>query len=126
MSMLPSRGSEPLKDINVTPLLDVLLILLVIVMLTSTLFVKSLNVTLPQTSLDAPPTVVRSLSISVTSKGAVLVNDTPMSLEQAAQKVQAGTTVLVYADQAASYASVAKVLSALQQRNPAAISLMVR
>jgi biopolymer transport protein TolR len=117
---------KPLSTPNITPLVDVLLILLVIVMLTSSLFVKSLSVTLPKTDLNAPAVAVKSLSISITASGKVLVNNVELPLSSAVEKVKPGVSVLVYVDQAATYAEMAKVLSALQARNPSSVSLMVR
>lgn len=117
---------KPLASINVTPLVDVLLILLVVMMLAMPMFVKRLPVELPQTAFTGKPTVVKSLQVSLREDGSMMVDDSLMTLEQVKLRVTATTSVELSIDQAATYDKIAKVVAELQMANPKDIALMVR
>ncbi len=69
-------GSEPLSDINIVPLVDVLLVLLVIFMITAPIMTHTLDVQLPRASLSPGTRTNQTLIISVDSKGVLAVNET--------------------------------------------------
>ena len=73
------RGRAPMADINVTPLVDVMLVLLIIFMVTAPLLVTGVPVNLPETrakglDADAKPTVV-----SIDRDGGLFIDETPIS-----------------------------------------------
>lgn len=116
----------PLASINVTPLVDVLLILLVVMMLAMPMFVKKLPVELPQTALSGAPTVVHSLAVSIGEGEAVVMDGNPVSLAQVRAKVNSSVSLELSFDRAVPYDRVAKVIAELQSANPKDIALMTR
>lgn len=117
---------KPLASVNITPLVDVLLILLVVVMLSMPMFVKKLPVDLPQTELTGQPVVAKTLMVSLLESGGLMVDDSPVSLEDIKRKVTPQTSVELAVDQAVQYAAIAKTVAALQKMNPKDIALITR
>lgn len=117
---------KPLAHINITPLVDVLLILLVLVMLSATLFVKRLPVQLPHTDVQGPPVALRALDVSVRANGELYIDQSPASMEEVLRRLTPKTSVEVYADDGVTYETLAKMLARLQAAHPADISLMTR
>jgi biopolymer transport protein ExbD len=68
--------SEPLSDINIVPLVDVLLVLLVIFMITAPIITHTLDVQLPRASLSPGTRTNQTLIVSVDSNGVLAVNET--------------------------------------------------
>lgn len=117
--------SKPLADINITPLVDVLLVLLVIIMVTMPAFVKKMPVQLPEVALTGAPSVSRAVHIAVLADGSLTVNDTPVARGNLGKIVNAETSVELAVDQAVTYDLLAKVISDLRQLQPLEISLLV-
>lgn len=116
---------RPLAAINVTPLVDVLLILLVIVMLAMPAFVKSLPLQLPRVDTMGAPQVRSSVRVYLTEQGKLLVDEVPATLEQALDRARPGVSVEVAADRRTPYQQVASLLAALQARSPRDVTLLV-
>ena len=83
-----STGNEsggPMAEINVTPLVDVMLVLLIIFMITAPLMSHKVKVELPQANLDQldeKPMVVQPITITVTDAGNLFWNDQPITKDQ--------------------------------------------
>jgi len=83
-----STGNEsggPMAEINVTPLVDVMLVLLIIFMITAPLMSHKVKVDLPQANLkdlEAKPMVVQPITITVTEQGNLYWNDQPITKDQ--------------------------------------------
>jgi len=115
------QGAKPMSDINMTPLIDVMLVLVIIFMLTAPLMTSDLKLNLPKA--DAAPTEAPpdSLTIALTAKGDTYLNDKLLSA--ADLKVQVGgigqqrpnTEVQLQADQAVPYGRVAELIGVLQK-----------
>lgn len=120
------KTRRPLTAINITPLIDVLLILLVILMLAMPLFVKRLPVSLPETKLDAPPVAVKALRIGLGTNKTYYINDTQATLNDVLSQVSTDTTVELYVDEAVSYKEVAETADALYKKSPKDLVLMSR
>lgn len=118
------RRSVP--SINVTPLLDVLLILLVVLMLAMPMFVKRLPVDLPKTDLAGTPTPVKSLAVSLAKDGTVRVESSPIQAAALAALIKPETTVELSVDKDASYEQLAKLVTQVQAANPKEIILVTR
>lgn len=75
-------SQKPLSEINVTPLVDVMMVLLVIFIITSPLMVSALKLDLPKTegvqATSAPP---RFVKLGIDAKGVVYLDDKPVALE---------------------------------------------
>ena len=107
------HDNEALSDINVTPLVDVSLVLLIVFMITAPMMVQGANVQLPRTK---PMNILPQdqLIISVTSEGQVQVDGQAVPLEELtanlSPRVTDGRTVLVFADEAVPYGLVMQVI----------------
>ena len=84
-----SSGTEsgaPMSEINVTPLVDVMLVLLIIFMITAPLMSHKVKVELPQATLDEldrdRKLVVQPITIAVTEEGSLFWNDQPITKDQ--------------------------------------------
>lgn len=117
---------KPLATINITPLVDVLLILLVIVMLAMPMFVKKLPVELPRTGVDAAPVAANSLRVSLNPAGQLFVEDKNASLDQVIERIKDNTTVELSVDERTEYGVTAKLIAKLQERGPREIVLATR
>jgi biopolymer transport protein ExbD len=120
------NGRKPLTTINVTPLVDVLLILLVILMLAMPLFVKRLPVSMPETKLDAPPVAAKTMRVALGPNMAYFLEDAKTSLNDVLNHVGEGATVEVYVDQAVSYKELTAFTDALYSKFPKDVILMSR
>ena len=117
---------KQIASINVTPLVDVLLILLVVLMLSMPMFIKRLPVDLPKTDLGATPTPVKALSVSISQDGRLHLKESPAELATILREVTASTSVELSVDKNASYDKLATVMAAVQSRNPKEIILLTR
>ena len=75
-------AGAPMSEINVTPLVDVMLVLLIIFMITAPLMSHKIKVELPQANLDRKPEDVKSvqpITLTITEDGKVYWNDQPVT-----------------------------------------------
>ncbi len=116
------QGSAPMSEINMTPLIDVMLVLLVIFMLTAPLMTSRLKLDLPKA--DAPPAPESQspvLALALTADGRLLLDEHDVSREalaaqaEARAKANANTEVQLRADQAVNYGQVASLIGLLQK-----------
>lgn len=113
--------APPLSEINVTPLVDVMLVLLVIFMLTAPLLTSAVRLDLP--SAEAPPaaTAPAAITLALDAQGALFLNDRPLTPEQLRQQLQAvaranpETELQLRADQALAYGKVVEVMALAQK-----------
>jgi biopolymer transport protein TolR len=83
-------AQRPLSDINVTPLVDVMLVLLVIFIITAPLMASSIKLDLPQTDAGQPNDAPKFVSLSVDAAGKVFFNDQPVTDEELATPPREG------------------------------------
>ena len=115
------QNAPPMSEINVTPLVDVMLVLLVIFMLTAPLLTSAVRLDLP--SADAPPAAAAPapLTLALDAKGALFLNDRPMTSEQLRERLQDAarlnpeTELQLRADQALAYGKVVDVMALAQK-----------
>ena len=75
-----SSGGGPMADINVTPLVDVMLVLLIIFMITAPLMTHKVTVKLPEATLSTKPDIkVPPVTLAITADGARYWNDEPVT-----------------------------------------------
>ncbi len=112
------RGRAGLTEINVTPLVDVMLVLLIIFMVSAPLLSAGVPVDLPKTDAASLPSPDKPLTVTIEKTGALHLNDDAASLEGlvAAVEARGGSAeqpIYVRADGAAPYATVAQVMAKL-------------
>ncbi|WP_210543646.1 biopolymer transporter ExbD [Rhodoferax sp. PAMC 29310] len=114
-------GPQPLSEINMTPLIDVMLVLLVIFIITAPLLTSSIKLNLPKS--DATPAAVAPTAVTlvVDLTGQVYLDDQPMPLDtlisrlsQTAQ-VNPDTEVQLRADAAVPYGRIVEVMGTAQK-----------
>jgi len=126
----PERA--PMSEINVTPLVDVLLVLLVIFLITAPLMGSALRLDLPATEAASSPAPINSLSLILDPQGLIFIDDKPVALEAlpAVLAMQASTDasveVQLRADQSVPYGRVAEVMGLLQKAGLTKVALAVQ
>lgn len=113
------RAYRPMSDINVTPFVDVMLVLLVVFMVTAPLLSIGVPVDLPRTTASPLPIDNEPLFITVQRDGRIFVKETEVSLYtlgQVALGAASGNTesrVLIRGDQGIQYGKMMQVMSTL-------------
>ena len=116
-----TQGSAPMSDINMTPLIDVMLVLLVIFMITAPLMVSSVKVDLPKAAGTSASTAPKFVELSIDRSGQVYVNDAAQSSEAlaallaATAKANADAEVRLRADTTVPYGRVVEVMGLAQK-----------
>jgi biopolymer transport protein TolR len=116
-----SEMEEAMSEINVTPLVDVMLVLVIILLVTAPLLTQSVHVTLPKTADTTPDVKDAPLQLGIDAQGMITLNKLPIAdlsaLETALKNELAEnpeTALHLYADQAVVYAKVAEVMATVQ------------
>ncbi|MFD2367073.1 ExbD/TolR family protein [Pseudoduganella sp. GCM10020061] len=116
----PSRQHQMMSDINVTPMVDVMLVLLVIFILTAPMFTHAIKLELPREQAAAAHAAPDTVSISLDAAGKIYWNDRLVddaafdAMLSAAAFDGAQPEIQLRADRATRYESVAKVMAAAQ------------
>ncbi len=124
------RRSRPMADINVTPMVDVMLVLLVIFMVTAPLLTVGVPVDLPKTHAAALNEKTEPLTITVTAENKVYVQETEVDLETLVPRLQAiteakpDTRIFVRGDKAVPYGRVLQVMGTLSAAGFSKVALM--
>ena len=119
---LPRRpDAPPLSEINVTPLVDVMLVLLVIFMLTAPLLTSAIRLDLPQAEAVQSGQAPQSVTVAMDAKGQMFFNDKPVNAATLAQQFEAtarrspDTEVQLRVDEAVPYGQVVVLMGAAQK-----------
>jgi biopolymer transport protein ExbD len=120
-SSAPEDDGNLMSEINMIPLIDVMLVLLIVFMITVPVMTHTVQVQLPQTAARAEPKRPEAIRLTVAADGTIHWNQTPISsLELADRMRQAAQAdpqpdVHVAGDRAARYEYVAQVLATAQR-----------
>jgi biopolymer transport protein TolR len=110
-----------MSDINVTPLVDVMLVLVVIFIITAPLLASTVRLDLPKTDAAKPADAPKFVTLVIDKAGQAFLNDQPLSLDQlAAQLLETAarspeTEVQLRADEGVPYGKVVQVMGAAQK-----------
>ena len=116
-----SQGSKPMSDINMTPLVDVMLVLVVIFIITAPLMTSAIKLDLPKTEAAQPVDAPKFVAIIVDKTGQIFLNDQVTSLSQLAEsltktaQLSKDTEVQLRADEAVLYGKVVEVMGVAQK-----------
>ena len=116
-----TKNAEPMSEINVTPMVDVMLVLLVIFILTAPLLASSIKLDLPKTDAATASEGPKFVTLVIDKAGQIFLNDKPVeldalrtSLKQTAV-INPDTEVQLRADEAVPYGKVVEVMGAAQK-----------
>lgn len=116
-----SQGSKPMSDINMTPLIDVMLVLVVIFIITAPLLTSAIKLDLPKTEAAKPVDAPKFVTIVVDKAGQIFLNDQVTNLVQLTYslsktaQVSKDTEVQLRADEAVPYGKVVEVMGVAQK-----------
>ena len=122
MAFASDSGGGPMANINVTPLVDVMLVLLIIFMMTAPILSYPIDIDLPQRSLNPPPTTVdppEPIRLRIDQSGTIFWNDSPtpmtalrnMMESEVQRDVNNQPTLEIDVNEEADYGTLAKVLA---------------
>ena len=110
---------EPMSEINVTPFVDVMLVLLIIFMVTAPLLTVGVQVDLPESAADSLPDDQEPLTISINSKGEIYIQEHLVSYQKMVPKLLAiaknrtDTRIYVRGDKTINYGRVLEIMGLL-------------
>lgn len=124
------RGRTTMVAINMTPLVDVMLVLLIVFMIAAPLLTAGVTVDLPEADTAPLPGQDEPLSVSIDAAGAVFIQDTPVTVDQLGPRLQAITgrnpnaRIFVRGDRGIDYGTVMGVVSAINQAGFGKVALL--
>jgi len=124
------RSARPMADINVTPMVDVMLVLLIVFMVAAPLMTVGVPVDLPKTNASALNERVEPLTISVNAEGKIYVQEMEVQANELGPRLQAitankpDTTIYVRGDKGINYGRVMEVMGLVASAGFAKVSLI--
>jgi biopolymer transport protein TolR len=124
------RERNTMVEINMTPLVDVMLVLLIVFMIAAPLLTAGVTVDLPEADSAPLPGQDEPLSVSIDAAGAVFIQDTPVTLDQLGPRLQAITgrnpdaRIFVRGDRGIGYGTVMGVVTAINQAGFGKVALL--
>lgn len=115
-----NAGSRPMSEINMTPLIDVMLVLLVIFIITAPLMTSSLKLDLPKTEGAKPSEAANIITLAINPSGQFFFGDEPLTPAQLLPRIKAAAArdaqmeVQLRADQTVPYGKVAELIGLVQ------------
>ncbi|MEO0635114.1 MAG: biopolymer transporter ExbD [Pseudomonadota bacterium] len=125
-----SSAHQPVSEINVTPFVDVMLVLLIIFMVTATVIVSGVPLELPESRGQSLNAETQPITVTVTETGAVFIGDTPVSIGELqstlAANAETGTDkpIFVRGDRSAMHQNMMQVLGTIQSAGFTKINLV--
>jgi biopolymer transport protein TolR len=116
-----SKAAQPMSDINVTPLVDVMLVLVVIFIITAPLLASSIRLDLPKTDAAKPMEEPKFVTLVVDKAGQTFLQDQAITLEQLSKSLtqtaqqNPDTEVQLRADETVPYGRVVEVMGVAQK-----------
>ena len=125
-----TRGAAPMSDINMTPLIDVMLVLLVIFLITAPLMSSSLKLDLPDSDAAQPSEAPQFISVALDRQGRLFVGEEAVDAAAFAERMAAAaardrtTEVQLRADRGVPYGQVAELIGVVQKAGLSRIGLI--
>jgi len=114
------QDEDSIAQINITPLVDVMLVLLVIFMVTAPMMQQGIGVELPRVAAQPLNSEVEQLAVVISRDGRVQLNNTPLGVDELNQKLSAivqsqpDCKVALRADKNVPYGQLAEVMAAIR------------
>jgi len=130
MAVSTAEENDVLSEINSTPLVDVMLVLLVAFVITIPALTNAIHVNLPRTVQTTPPEQQRAITVTVDNTGVIYFDDAVIAqadLEARLQQLKATVadpTLHLRADDRVPYGAVAKVMAAIEHSGISKVSVL--
>lgn len=130
MAFSTQDSDEVLSEINVTPLVDVMLVLLVVFIVTAPLLTNAIPINLPKTESVAPVEQKDPLVVSIDDKGKVFINKDEIQADllefnlQAAKAKYPDVRVQLQADNGVNYGAVARAMASIERAGITKLSVI--
>ncbi len=126
------RRYRPMAEINMIPLIDVMLVLLIIFMVSAPLLTVGVNVDLPRTAANPVSSPDEPISISITAEGQVFIQETEVAIGDLVPRLSAiaearggnEARIFVRADRALAYGRVMEVMGLIAQAGFGRVALL--
>jgi biopolymer transport protein TolR len=124
------KRSRPMSDINVTPFVDVMLVLLIVFMVTAPLLSAGVPVDLPQAQAKPLALEKEPITVTVDTQGRIFIKDDPVTMEDLVGKLSAATAsnfderIYVRGDKAVSYGQIMQVMGVISSAGFSHIGLV--
>ena len=121
-----------IAEINVTPLVDVMLVLLIIFMITAPMMTRGIKIKLPETTAKALPQKIKPITITVDQNGKIFLGDVVMGQDALKKQLtimkrkDPELKVLLRADKAVAYGVVAALMAIIKEAGIEEIGLVTR
>ena len=123
-------NADVLSEINITPLVDVMLVLMVVFILTAPLLNNAVRINLPQTAATSAPDAVKAVTVSVDPAGQVFIDKrkvAPAALENELRhlvRANPNLALSLQADETVPYKAVAKTMAAISRSGVSKLSVL--
>ncbi|MBD9462707.1 ExbD/TolR family protein [Pseudomonas sp. Pdm06] len=130
MAFSTQDNDEVLSEINVTPLVDVMLVLLVVFIVTAPLLTNAIPINLPKTESVAPVEQKDPLVVSIDDKGKVFINKDEIQADllesnlQVAKAKNPDVRVQLQADNGVNYGEVARAMASIERAGISKLSVI--
>lgn len=125
-----SDSDDVMSEINITPLVDVMLVLLVAFILTIPVLTNAIHVNLPKTVTTTPPEQQKSVTVTVDSEGKIYLDNAEVSQQDLSARLTAlkagnsDVSLHLRADDRVPYGPVAKVMAAIEHAGISKVSVL--
>lgn len=130
MAFSTQEDDSVLSEINITPLVDVMLVLLVAFIITIPALTNAVHINLPKTVTTTPPDQQKSITVTVDDAGKIYLDNEAVAQTdigarlQALKAANAGLSLHLRADERVPYGPVAKVMAAIERAGISRVSIL--
>ena len=125
-------SNKPMSEINVTPFVDVMLVLLIIFMITAPLLTTGVSVDLPKTDSQALPGQDEPITITVNNKGQIFIGENLIDISTLTSKLKAITSInpdnriFIRADEKIAYGEIMNVMTTITNAGFKKVALITK
>ena len=129
---LKNKSKDPISEINVTPFVDVMLVLLIIFMVTAPLLTVGVQVDLPESNADSLQADNEPLELTISKDGSIFIQETEINIKELIPKLIAitdnrlDTKIYVRGDEIINYGKVMRVLGELSGSGFSKVALITK